>query len=121
MENSVSQQLDALVKLQAIDSQLDELKKMRGDVPEEVADLEDDIEGLNTRITKQNDELNELEEGIKTNKDNIKQAEALLKKYGEQQMNVRNNREYDAISKEMELQTLEIQILEKRIKEDNKQ
>ncbi|MBV6639110.1 MAG: hypothetical protein KI791_00265 [Cyclobacteriaceae bacterium] len=117
MENPVAKKLDALVKLQSLDSELDELIKVRGALPDEVMDLEDEITGYQTRIDKQNQELSELEEAINNNKSAIKDAEKLIKKYEEQQMNVRNNREYDAITKEIELQQLEIQILEKRIKE----
>ncbi len=117
MENTVAKKLEALEKLQALDSKIDEIKKVRGALPEEVQDLEDEIAGYQTRIEKQGDELKELEDSITANKDAIKDAEKLIKKYEEQQMNVRNNREYDAITKEMELQQLEIQILEKRIKE----
>lgn len=115
--NSVAQKLEALVKLQSIDSKLDELKKLRGDLPDEVQDLEDEIEGYKTRLGRFNDDLTQLEESIKSNKAGIKEAEALIKKYNEQQGNVRNNREYDAITKEVELQELEIQILEKKTKE----
>lgn len=117
MENTVAQKLDALEKLQSIDSQIDEIKKIRGALPEEVQDLEDEIAGYQTRISKQEDDLQGLEGSIIANKAAIKDAEKLIKKYEEQQMNVRNNREYDAITKETELQQLEIQILEKRIKE----
>jgi predicted nucleic acid-binding Zn-ribbon protein len=117
MENTVAQKLEALQKLQGIDSQIDELKKVRGALPEEVMDLEDELVGYDTRVEKQNAELQEVEEAINANKIAIKDAEKLIKKYEEQQMNVRNNREYDAITKEVELQQLEIQILEKRIKE----
>lgn len=117
MENTVAKKLEALEKLQALDSKIDEIKKVRGALPEEVQDLEDEIAGYHTRIEKQNEEQKEMEEAISANKTAIKDAEKLIKKYEEQQMNVRNNREYDAITKEMELQQLEIQILEKRIKE----
>lgn len=117
MENTVAKKLEALVKLQSIDSERDELIKVRGALPDEVMDLEDEIAGYQTRIDKQNQELGELENSIAGNKAAIKDAEKLIKKYEEQQMNVRNNREYDAITKEIELQQLEIQILEKRIKE----
>ena len=117
MENTVAKKLEALEKLQAIDSKIDEVKKIRGALPEEVQDLEDEIAGYQTRIEKQSDEKKELEDAISANKSAIKDAEKLIKKYEEQQMNVRNNREYDAITKETELQQLEIQILEKRIKE----
>jgi predicted nucleic acid-binding Zn-ribbon protein len=118
MENqSVALKLEALVKLQSIDSKLDELKKLRGDLPDEVQDLEDEMEGYKTRLSRFEAEQKEYEETIKKNKDGIKEAEKLVKKYGEQQKNVKNNREFDAITKEVELQELEIQICEKRIKE----
>lgn len=117
MENTVAKKLEALVKLQSIDSELDELKKVRGALPDEVMDLEDEIAGYQTRIDKQNAELQDFEQNISNNRTAIKDAEKLIQKYEEQQMNVRNNREYDAITKETELQKLEIQILEKRIKE----
>lgn len=118
MENtSVAQKLEALVKLQSIDSKLDEIKKLRGDLPDEVQDLEDEIEGYKTRLGRFSTELEELEQSIKDSRVGIKEAEKLIQKYNEQQNNVRNNREYDAITKEVELQELEIQILEKKIKE----
>lgn len=117
MESTVAKKLDALLKLQSIDSELDSLVKVRGALPEEVRDLEDEIAGYQTRVDKYNQDLDNLELEISNNKVAIKDAEKLIKKYEEQQMNVRNNREYDAISKEVELQNLEIQISEKRIKE----
>ena len=118
MENqSVAQKLEALVKLQTIDSKLDQLKKLRGDLPDEVQDLEDEIEGYNTRLQRYNQELDDLNQTISNSKDGIKTSEKLALKYSEQQMNVRNNREYDAITKEIELQELEVQIFEKKIKE----
>ncbi|HYG18046.1 MAG TPA: C4-type zinc ribbon domain-containing protein [Ohtaekwangia sp.] len=118
MENqSIAQKLEALVKLQFIDSKLDELKKLRGDLPDEVQDMEDEIEGYKTRLTRFEIELKEIEEGNKKYKEGIKEAEKLIKKYTDQQKNVRNNREFDAITKEIELQELEIQLCEKKIKE----
>lgn len=117
MEKTIAQKLEALVTLQSIDSQMDEIKKVRGDLPEEVEDLEDEIVGYQTRVDKFKGELNDLEANIADHRTQIKNSEALIKKYEEQQVNVRNNREYDAITKEMELQNLEIQIAEKRIKE----
>jgi predicted nucleic acid-binding Zn-ribbon protein len=118
MENqSIVQKLEALVKLQSIDSKIDELKKLRGDLPDEVQDLEDEIEGYKTRLQRHEGEQKDLEENIKKFKEGIKEAEKLIKKYSEQQKNVRNNREFDAITKEVELQELEIQICEKKIKE----
>ncbi|MCB0489510.1 MAG: C4-type zinc ribbon domain-containing protein [Cyclobacteriaceae bacterium] len=118
MENqSVAQKLEALVKLQYIDTKIDQLKKLRGDLPDEVQDLEDEVEGYKTRMGRFEAEQKELDDVIKKNKEGIKEAEKLVKKYNEQQKNVKNNREYDAITKEIELQELEVQICEKRIKE----
>ncbi|MES2388360.1 MAG: C4-type zinc ribbon domain-containing protein [Bacteroidota bacterium] len=119
MENTVAQKLDALQHLQSIDSELDEIKKIRGDLPEEVRDLEDDIVGQETRIGRLKQDVTSLKEEISKYKQAIKDSEKLIKKYQEQQVNVRNNRVYDAISKEMESQGLDIQIFEKRIKECN--
>jgi predicted nucleic acid-binding Zn-ribbon protein len=118
MENqTVAQKLEALVKLQSIDTKLDELKKLRGDLPDEVQDLEDEMVGYTTRLTRHQGELKEIEENIKKSKEGAKEAEKLIKKYADQQKNVRNNREFDAITKEVELQELEIQICEKKVKE----
>ncbi|PIB34617.1 hypothetical protein BFP72_03935 [Reichenbachiella sp. 5M10] len=117
MESTVAQKLEALTKLQSIDSKLDEIIKVRGALPEEVMDLEDEVAGYETRVGNHNSAIEELELSITNNKTAIKDSEKLIQKYEEQQMNVRNNREYDAITKEVELQQLEIQILEKRIKE----
>ncbi len=117
MESTVAQKLDSLKKLQQFDSKLDEIVKVRGALPEEVRDLEDEIVGYQTRIAKYNSEIDEQDEEISNNKNAIVEANKLVKKYDEQQINVRNNREYDAITKETELQTLEIQICEKRINE----
>lgn len=114
---TVAQKLEALVKLQSIDTKLDELKKLRGDLPDEVQDLEDEMVGYQTRLARHQTELKEIEENIKKSKEAAKEAEKLIKKYGEQQQNVRNNREFDAITKEVELQELEIQISEKKVKE----
>jgi hypothetical protein len=114
---TVAQKLEALVKLQTIDSKIDELKKLRGDLPDEVQDLEDELEGYKTRMGRFTGEQKDLDESIKKFKEGIKEAEKLIKKYQEQQKNVRNNREYDAITKEIELQELEIQICEKKIKQ----
>ncbi|MGV3560487.1 zinc ribbon domain-containing protein [Larkinella arboricola] len=117
MELTIAQKLEALLKLQSIDSQLDELKKIRGDLPEEVRDLEDDIAGFETRIGKFNTDIQALEEEIDRNRAVKKDAEKLIARYKDQQMNVRNNREFDAISKEVELQTLEIELADKKINE----
>ncbi|CCH00243.1 zinc ribbon domain-containing protein [Fibrella sp. WM1] len=117
MELTVAQKLDALLKLQTIDSQLDDIRKMRGDLPEEVRDLEDEIIGFETRIGKFNSEISALQEEVDRYKSTKKDADKLIARYKEQQMNVRNNREFDAISKEIELQSLEIELADKKIGE----
>ncbi|MBO0930007.1 zinc ribbon domain-containing protein [Fibrella aquatilis] len=117
MELTVAQKLDALLKLQAIDSQLNDIRRMRGDLPEEVRDLEDEIIGFETRIGKFNSEVSTLQEEIDRNKTVKKDADKLIARYKEQQMNVRNNREFDAITKEIELQSLEMELSDKKIGE----
>lgn len=117
MESTVAQKLDSLKKLQQLDSKLGNIVKIRGALPEEVRDLEDEIVGYETRVSKYNSEIEDQNDQIANNKNAIVEANKLIKKYTEQQMNVRNNREYDAITKETELQTLEIQICEKRMAE----
>jgi hypothetical protein len=119
MERSVAQKLEALLKLQGIDSQLDEIKKIKGDLPEEVSDLEDEIVGYQTRIQKFDDEIKALNEEIDGKKQRKKDADKLIIKYNEQQKNVRNNREYEAILKEVESEELEIQLADKKIREAN--
>ncbi|PLW98147.1 MAG: hypothetical protein C0593_06445 [Marinilabiliales bacterium] len=114
---TIEQKLIALYSLQKIDSKVDRIRIVRGELPLEVQDLEDEKIGLETRIENYNSEINELKDQITEKKNTIKDAQALIKKYEEQQMNVRNNREYDSLSKEIEFQTLEIQLSEKRIKE----
>lgn len=114
---SVEKHLKTLVKLQTIDSKIDEIQKVRGDLPEEVQDLEDELEGLSTRVSKHKTELADLENEIVTRKDAISNSKSLIVKYTEQQNTVRNNREYDAITKEIELQDLEAKVSEKKIKE----
>lgn len=116
-ETPVASKLEALLNLQRIDSQLDEIRRVRGDLPEEVRDLEDEIAGYEVRVSKFDEEIAGLNEQIKMRKQAAKDAEGLIRKYEEQQQNVRNNREYEAIAKEIELQRLEIQISEKKIKE----
>ncbi len=116
-EISVEQKLTALYNLQQIDSQIDKIKIVRGELPLEVEDLEDEIAGLETRIANFQEEKEKFEQFIKDKKEAIKESHALIKKYSDQQMNVRNNREYDSLSKEIEFQNLEIQLAEKKIKE----
>jgi predicted nucleic acid-binding Zn-ribbon protein len=117
MEITIADKLVTLLELQEIDSRLDQLRKLRGDLPEEVKDLEDEVIGIETRIGKFQLEINALKEEIDRHVHNKKDAEKLITKYKDQQMNVRNNREFDAITKELELQELEIQLSEKRVKE----
>ncbi|MCC3158906.1 C4-type zinc ribbon domain-containing protein [Hymenobacter sp. 15J16-1T3B] len=114
---TVASKLEALLNLQRIDSQLDEIRRVRGDLPEEVRDLEDEIAGYEVRVSKFDEEVAALNDQIKARKQAAKDAEALIRRYEDQQQNVRNNREYEAIGKEMELQKLEIQISEKKIRE----
>lgn len=116
-EASIAEKLDALFNLQKIDSEIDRIKTIRGELPLEVQDLEDEIEGLTTRLEKLENELSDAETAIVNHKNTIKEATAAIEKYKEQQNNVRNNREYESLSKEIEFQTLEIQLSEKRIKE----
>ncbi len=114
---SVEQKLVALYTLQQIDSQIDKIRIIRGELPLEVQDLEDEIAGLETRIKNFKEEIDKLNKSIEEKNNAIKQSQELIKKYDEQLMNVRNNREYDALSKEVEFQKLEIELAEKRIKE----
>lgn len=116
-ENSVKDRLLALYQLQNIDSEIDRLHTIRGELPLEVQDLEDDIAGLETRLEKLETEISDLEKKINERKFGIQDSLDLIKKYEGQQENVRNNREYDALSKEIEFQSLEIQLAEKHIKE----
>lgn len=113
----ISERLKALFELQTVASEIDKIKTLRGELPLEVQDLEDDITGLKTRITNFDDDVRNLETSIQNRKAAIKESEALITKYTEQQNNVRNNREYDSLNKEIEFQKLEIELSEKRIKE----
>ena len=117
IEKTVKKKLIALFTLQTIDTQIDKIRIVRGELPLEVQDLEDEIEGLATRVNKFNHDIKELEMGIAAKKIAIKDSLELIKKYEAQQMNVRNNREYDSLSKEIEFQSLEAQLSEKKIKE----
>lgn len=116
-EVTIEKKLIALYSLQQIDSQVDKIRIIRGELPLEVQDLEDEIAGLETRIDNYIQETVSMEKSIIEKKNLIKDSLALIKKYEDQQMNVRNNREYDSLTKEIEFQNLEIQLSEKRIKE----
>ncbi len=116
-EVSVEQKLIALYTLQQIDSQVDKIKIIRGELPLEVEDLEDEIAGLETRIANFHKEEEDFNNLILEQKGVIKDSESLITKYKDQQMNVRNNREYDSLTKELEFQALEIELAEKKIKD----
>ncbi len=116
-ELTVIETLTQLYSLQTVDSQIDAIEIMKGELPIEVSDLEDELVGLNTRIARLDENIAEFDEKISKHKANIKEAEALILKYEKQLDNVKNNREYDALTKEIELQKLEIQLSEKKIKE----
>ena len=117
MEQTIEQKLKALFDLQTIHTKIDKIRQIRGELPMEVADLEDDVAGLETRIQKIKNELDDLEDDIVTRKNLIRDAQANIKKYEGQLNEVKNNREYDAISKEIEIQGLDIQVSEKKIRE----
>jgi len=114
---TVEEKLRALYNLQQIDTKIDKIRTVRGELPLEVADLEDDLAGLETRLQNLKAEAEQLEEGINEKKNSIKESQTAIKKYETQQDKVRNNREFESLSKEIEFQNLEIQLAEKRIKE----
>ena len=116
-EFSVEEKLTSLVTLQKIESKLDEIHILKGELPMEVADLEDEITGLHSRQTRIEEEINGVTDFIQQRKDAIKEAEALVKKYDKQSENVKNNREFEAINKEIEMQQLEVKLAEKHIKD----
>ncbi|XRE42155.1 Hypothetical protein ACIVBQ_000359 [Tenacibaculum discolor] len=116
-EVTVEEKLRALYDLQLIDSRIDEIRNVRGELPLEVEDLEDEVAGLNKRLSNLAEDVKNLETDISNKKLAIEESKNLITKYEEQQKNVRNNREFDSLSKEIEYQELEIQLSEKRIKE----
>ncbi|MEI6433725.1 MAG: C4-type zinc ribbon domain-containing protein [Bacteroidota bacterium] len=116
-ELTIEKRLIALYTLQQVHSQIDKIRIIRGELPLEVQDLEDDIAGLETRVDNYIQETIAQEKSITDKKNAIKDSHALIKKYEDQQMNVRNNREYDSLTKEIEFQNLEIQLSDKRIRE----
>ncbi|MDR2221316.1 MAG: hypothetical protein LBE34_01120 [Flavobacteriaceae bacterium] len=116
-ELTVEEKLRALYDLQLIDSRIDEIKSMRGELPLEVEDLKDEVAGLNTRLEKLHVDLNGIEAGIKEKKVSIDEFKDAIKKYTEQQNEVKNNREFNALEKEIEFQQLEIELAEKHIRE----
>ncbi|MHC5201345.1 zinc ribbon domain-containing protein [Myroides sp. LJL119] len=116
-ELTVEEKLRALYDLQLIDSRIDEIRNMRGELPLEVEDLQDEVAGLNKRLEKLHADLSTIELGIKEKKGSIDEFKEAIKKYTEQQNQVKNNREYNSLEKEIEFQNLEIELAEKHIKE----
>lgn len=114
---SVEEKLSSVIKLQKIDSKLDNIKVLKGELPIEVSDLEDEIEGLHARQNRIEEEINGMQQFIEQKKIAIKEANDLVKKYEKQSENVKNNREFEAINKEIEMQTLEVKLAEKHIKD----
>ena len=116
-ETTVEAKLRALYDLQLIDSRVDEIRNVRGELPLEVEDLADDVLGLKTRMDKLKTDLETINYEIGAKKNLIEEAKVLIKKYADQQKNVRNSREFNSLAKEVEFQELEIQLAEKNIKE----
>ena len=116
-ELTVEEKLRTLYQLQSMLSEIDKIKTLRGELPLEVQDLEDEVTGLGTRIEKIQNEIVELKATVATKRIEIETAKASIEKYKVQQENVRNNREYDVLSKEIEFQSLEVELCEKRIRE----
>jgi uncharacterized protein len=116
-DQSISDKLKALYNLQQVDSKMDEIAILKGELPMEVSDLEDEITGLKTRLKKLESSVSEIELEIARHNNNIKESETLIGKYEKQLDNVKNNREFDALTKEIELQKLEIQLSQKKIRE----
>ncbi|MBD0331085.1 MAG: hypothetical protein ICV66_00360 [Chitinophagaceae bacterium] len=118
---SVEERLTSLVQLQKIDSKLDQIQVLKGELPIEVADLEDEIQGLHSRQLRIEEEINGITEFIEQKKEAIKQAQSLIKKYEKDSENVKNNREFEALNKEIEMQQLEVKLCEKHIKDANEE
>lgn len=114
---TVEEKLRALYDLQLIDSRIDEIQNMRGELPLEVEDLKDEVTGLSTRLEKLKQEVSQLDHEVASKKNDIEGHKEAIKKYTEQQKDVRNNREFNSLAKEIEYQDLEIQLAEKKIKE----
>ncbi len=118
---SVEEKLSSVVSLQKIESKIDGIQILKGELPMEVSDLEDELQGLHARQTRIEEEINGIQEFINQKKNAIKEAEALVKKYEKQSENVKNSREFEAITKEMEMQQLEMKLAEKHIKDANEE
>jgi len=117
-ETSMEDKLHTLYDIQQLDTKIDQIHLYRGELPEEVRDLEDTIEGIKTRIGKIQLDIKDTEDTIVDKKNDVKESDVLVSKYGAQRDNVKNNREYDSLSKEIEYQSLNKQLAEKRIKEN---
>ncbi len=120
-EYSVEEKLVGLIKLQKVDTKLDQLKILRGELPIEVSDLEDEVQGLHARRTRIEEEINGISEFIESKKTSIKDGEATLLKYEKQSENVKNSREFEALNKEIEMMQLENKLAEKHIKDANEE
>jgi predicted nucleic acid-binding Zn-ribbon protein len=114
---SIEEKLTAVLALQKVDSKIDEIRTMKGELPMEVKDLEDEVEGLQTRINNIDAEINNINTFIDNKNNAKKESQALIKKYEKQQDNVKNNREFEAINKEIEMQELEVKLVDKHIKD----
>jgi len=120
-EVSIVDRLKSLYKLQLVDSEIDKIHILKGELPVEVSDLEDEVAGLETRMNKMTDAINEIKEQVSKHEANIADSNALIERYLEQLKQVKNNREFDALNKEIEYQKLEIQLSEKKIREAKEQ
>lgn len=118
---SIQEKLTSLVRLQKLDSKLDEMSILKGELPMEVADLEDELEGLHRRRTRIEEEVNGIDFFIQQKNEAIKTAQELIKKYEAQSNNVKNSREFDAVNKEIEMQHLDVKLAEKHIKDANEE
>lgn len=118
MDKAIDEKLNLLAKLQEIDSDMDAIERLKGELPEEIEDLEDRLVGYTTRISRIDEEIKEIKNEVSTYKVIIDEAKELIQKYTAQQKGIRNNREFDALTKEIELQKLEIKLSEKKIKEN---
>lgn len=116
-EMSVEQKLQALYELQTTLTAIDEKRALRGELPLEVQDLEDEIAGLDTRIEKIDTEIKEFQSAITMKKGEVQEAQANLERYNNQLNEVRNNREYDSLSKQIDYERLEVELCNKKIKE----
>ena len=115
MQNTIEEKLKQLLKIQNIDMQLNDIEEIKGDLPDEAKTLASELDAMQTRLQQDQKDVASLEQAIKTQRVRIKDSNQLAQRHKEQQMNVRNNREYDALTKEIELQDLDRQLSEKKI------